>query len=120
MINMLKTLPEDQKKHWNNHLGSLTFAYNSTVHKSTGYSPFYLLFGRESRLPIDTIMPLEPKKTTRKGWDKFVKNWKESLRQAYQIANQNVEKAAASNKKGTMGKLSRWPLKLETKYWFVM
>ena len=97
MINMLKTLPENQKKNWNNHLSSLTFAYNSTVHKSTGFSPFYLLFGRESRLPIDTIMPLEPKKTTRKAYDKFVRNWKESLQQAYQVANQNIENTNMTN-----------------------
>ena len=44
-------------------------------------------------------MPLEPKKTTRKAYDKFVRNWKESLQQAYQVANQNIEKAASANKR---------------------
>ena len=64
----------------------------------TGYSPFFLLFGRESRLPIDTIMPLEPQRTTRKTYDRFVKNWKDSLRDAQQVASQNIERAAAANK----------------------
>ena len=99
LINMLRSIPEDQKKRWKEHLGSLMFAYNSTVHKSTGYSPFYLLFGRESRLPIDTIMPVEPQKTTRKTYDKFVRDWKDSLRDAYQIAHQHQITAAAANKK---------------------
>ena len=99
LINMLKALPEDQKKRWKNHLPHLTFAYNSMIHKSTGFSPFFLLFGRESRLPIDAIMPIEAEKLTRKTYDRFVKNWKESLRQAHQVANQNISKAAAANKR---------------------
>ena len=76
LINMLKAIPENEKKNWVNHLPKLMFAYNSTVNKTTGFSPFQLMFGRESRLPIDCIMPLTPKKTTRKTYDKFVKEWK--------------------------------------------
>ena len=37
LISMLKCLPEDQKGKWKDHLPSLMFAYNSTVHKSTGF-----------------------------------------------------------------------------------
>ena len=98
LTNMLKTLPEDQKKRWKDHLPSLMFAYNSMTNKTTGYSPFFLLFGRESRLPIDTILPIEPMKTTRKSYDTFVKNWKKSLKDAYQVASRNTQAAAVSNK----------------------
>ena len=44
-------------------------------------------------------MPLEPQKTTRKTYDRFVKNWKDSLRDAQQVASQNIERAAAANKR---------------------
>ena len=104
LLNMLKALPEKQKSKWKDHLPNLMFAYNSTVHKSTGFSPFYLVFGREPRLPIDCILPIAPNKTNRKSYDKFVKEWKQSMRDAYQIVQQNIEKAGKANKKRYDGK----------------
>ena len=53
IINMLKTLNDNQKSNWKKHVSKMSFAYNSTVNKATGFSPFYLMFGRLSRLPID-------------------------------------------------------------------
>ena len=55
VINMLKTLTKNHKLNWNNHIKKLTFAYHNTKNKTTGHSPYFLLFGRDSRLPIDQI-----------------------------------------------------------------
>ena len=99
LIGMLRSVPEDQKCKWKDHLPALLFAYNSTVNKSTGYSPFFLTFGRESRLPIDCILPLEPNRTRTKSYNKFVKDWKDSMRDAFQITSQNIETAAKANKR---------------------
>lgn len=45
---------------WDVVLPYVTFAYNSSRHDTAGYSPFYLLFGREPSLPLDTLVPSAP------------------------------------------------------------
>lgn len=54
--NLLRTLPFSRKQDWASCLPEVLYAYNTTPHQSTGESPFFLMFGREPRLPIDFIL----------------------------------------------------------------
>ena len=51
--NMLGTLTPEQKKDWKRHVLALVHTYNYTKNAATGFDPYYLLFGREPRLPVD-------------------------------------------------------------------
>ena len=99
LCNMLKALPEKSKRDWKNELHKLAFAYNSTVHKTTGYSPFYLMFGRQSKLPIDQMFDVyEPEVVLGKSHEQFVEDWHSSMKEAFEIAREKIRKTAGYNK----------------------
>ena len=56
LISRIRSLHAEEKHRWNLHVDSLVFAYNSTVHESIGMSPYYAMFGRQPRLPLDLMM----------------------------------------------------------------
>ena len=55
IIHMISKLEEDKKACWSKHLPELLLAYNATCSAVTGYSPYYLLFGRRPRIPVDYL-----------------------------------------------------------------
>ena len=57
IICMISKLEEDKKACWSKHLPELLLAYNATRSAVTGYSPYYLLFGRRPRIPVDYLFP---------------------------------------------------------------
>ena len=56
IISMLKNLESTDKKSWKNHIDKLVHAYNCKKNSSTGYAPYFLLFARKPRLPINLIL----------------------------------------------------------------
>lgn len=52
---------------WDEHLGTFQLAYNSSSHSENGFSPFFLVHGREARLPAtphtepSTVSPVDYK-----------------------------------------------------------
>jgi hypothetical protein len=49
---MLGTLENYEKSIWKSHVAQLVHAHNVTIHTSTGYSPYFLMFGRHPKLAI--------------------------------------------------------------------
>ena len=57
IIRMIGKLEQDKKAHWSEHLPEMLAAYNGTRSAVTGYSPYFLLFGRKSGMPVDCLFP---------------------------------------------------------------
>ena len=57
IIRMIGKLEEDRKACWSKHLPELLLVYNATCSAVTGYSPYYLLFSRRPRIPVDYLFP---------------------------------------------------------------
>ena len=60
ILAMLATCAQQHPSTWEMHLQKVCFAYNSSEHPSTGYSLFYLMFGREVRLPVELMFGSSP------------------------------------------------------------
>lgn len=90
LLSMLGTLSEDKKTNWSQYLSTLTHAYNCTKHDSTGYSPYFLMFGRKPQLPVDVAFDIGTDKNT-KGVDfgAYTKSLKERLTYAYEMAQKH-------------------------------
>ena len=97
LLQMLRCLPECYKSRWNEHLNKVVHAYNCTRNDSTGYAPFYLIFGRHPRLPIDMIFDSISKSQSRSKVE-YVNKWKTAMNEAYAIANKRSVSAGERNK----------------------
>ena len=52
---MLSTAAGEHPFDWEYHLRRLCLAYNTSVHPTTGHTPFFLMFGRQVRMPVDVM-----------------------------------------------------------------
>ena len=57
IMHMIGKLGEDKKANWPSHLAEIAHAYNTTRSAVTGYSPHYLMFRQQPRLPVNFIFP---------------------------------------------------------------
>ena len=73
LINMLGTLPKEKKSEWQNHVGTLVHGYNCTRNSATGFSPYYLMFGRQPHLPVDVALGLAPCTIMEPNTTKFIR-----------------------------------------------
>lgn len=77
---------EDQTD-WDEWLPYAMFAYNTTPHTVTGYTPFELIFGHRATLPTALAQP--PRLTY--TYDNYVSELREKLRAAHKIAKSNAQ-----------------------------
>ena len=53
LIHMIGTLPANAKSDWRDWIFTLVHSYNCSTSSTTGFSPYFLIYGREPKLPID-------------------------------------------------------------------
>lgn len=90
--NLLCTLPQNRKRNWPELLPELVYAYNCTPHTTTGYSPYFLFFGREPVLPVDLTLGTEIKVESFE--DEWVTHHFNTLKEAFVLATEKTEKEA--------------------------
>lgn len=80
-------------RHWPDHLPEVLYAYNSMPHAATGYSPYYLLFGVEPRLPVDVLLGVdEEQEEVDDTLNEWVQQHREKVHEARQQARKQLER----------------------------
>ena len=96
---MLGMLPTHAKKNWQEWMATLTHAYNCTVSPVTGFSLYFLMFGRTPKLPLDIesgVTMVEQKQTSHQN---YAQKLHSKLQWAYQKAQENNKKESECHKK---------------------
>ena len=57
LLMMLAMFAGEHKDDWDDLLPSVMMAYHSSVHESTGFSPYRLMFGEECTLTMNIGLP---------------------------------------------------------------
>ena len=96
---MLGTLEDRQKEDWKSFVAPLVHAYNATKHDSTGFSPYFLMFGRHPRLAVDAFIGIKSSQDPPiKSREHYATKLKKRLHFAYKAASSEAEKSASRQK----------------------
>ncbi|KAL0151368.1 hypothetical protein M9458_053362 [Cirrhinus mrigala] len=97
LVSMLGTLDPGKKNKWSQNISQLVHVYNCTKNETTGYSPYYLLFGREARLPVDVQFGTSSEGELGRKHLQYVEDVKKDLEHAYQLSEENSQKTQQRN-----------------------
>ena len=95
---MIGKLDPEKCWKWPKHIGSVLIAYNATRSQVTGYSPYFLMFGRRPRLPVDLLLPTVNNREWTRTIDEYVKALYERLRECLKLAQESATKEANRQK----------------------
>ena len=88
--NMIRVyVSASEKDTWDRMLNHVIFAYHTTPHQATGYTPYMLMHGREAMLPIDVLLKdsTELPETVKEFHDHLV----QTLNLVYEEVHHNLE-----------------------------
>jgi transposase InsO family protein len=80
------TIYATDKTKWIDHIHAVVFAYNTSVHATTKFSPYQLIYGRDPRLPLDLL--LEDSTTPYLDETQFGLQISETLRETFKKVRQ--------------------------------
>ena len=115
---MIGKLDPEKRKKCLAYIGSIIIAYNSTRSLVTGYSPYYLMFGRQPWLPIDLLFPTLRTQMFTRTIDEYVASLYDRLRDSLVIARDCAVKEAQRQKRLSDRKVGAIELRPGDHYWY--
>ena len=98
ILGMLSKYLSENHSEWDLHLPLLMMGYRAQIHRSLGYSPFYLMFGREPKLPVDETIDA-PRALKSRSAAEYIDSLCAGLRDAYRQALKFSDSGHQRNKR---------------------
>ena len=98
LIHMIGTLEVNEKESWQDWVATLTLAHNCTRCESTGFSPYYLMFSRVPRLPIDIEYGVTQPQLMEKSRQNYARKMRAKLNWAFKVAKETNDREAMHQK----------------------
>ena len=100
---MLRQYVNESQTDWDYWLPFICMAYNSSEQTSTKFSPYFLMFGREMRMPVELILP-QPESDILGEMENYselnyVEQMVSKLQSAFSLVRQNLKTATLWQKR---------------------
>lgn len=92
--NLLRSLPPEKMWVWPKYISQLVWAYNTSTHRSTGHSPYALMFGVPPRLPVDFLLGADAPEETTTPRNEWIQQHQARLHVTRNLFQKNLEEAA--------------------------
>ena len=102
---------------WDGYLKHVAFAYNTSVHSSTSYSPYYLIHGRETQVPVNVLVPSQVSSDLPSCHADFVASMAGKLETAFCGARQSSVQAHEKQKLCYDGAVRHTPYAVGDQVW---
>lgn len=89
LIQMIKAFIKDDQRDWDQHLGCLAAAYRSSQHETTGFTPNFLMLGREVRLPGE--LAVSNPNSTPESQANYVDTLRRKLARSHEVVRQHLK-----------------------------
>ena len=89
IVQMIKSFLKGEQRNWDQHLECLAAAYRAAKHETTGFTPNFLMLGREVRLPGEIFVP-QPEESNPAV---YVDDMRQYMAKAHEIVRKRMELA---------------------------
>ena len=107
LLNMISAYVDENQKDWDRYLPLLTMAFNSTVHASTGFTPYKLMFSRDCILPIQLQIGCLPSDPSCKTYNEYVLQLQEKQEQIVGLVRETLKHSVSVMKRNYDTRISQ-------------
>jgi len=116
---MLGKVISSHQRDWDEALPLVLAAYRASLHEATGYSPNFLMFGRESRAPVDLVYGMPPDADRRlANYTAYVRDFAERMEDAYRLVRDHLRVAAERRKHAYDMKVRQAEFSVGDRVWY--